>query len=243
MDINYAKYWNSYYDNLRAERKTALWDVSPKDGAALDLHLINQYLDPSLPLIDLGCGTGTQSIFFSKHFDIVIGIDVSQTAIAWAKEVNNANNIKYYCVEDLQSSHFELLHKKFGDCNIYMRGVIHQIKSNHIHNFNNNLNILIGNTGKLYFNEVADKIRDYFTEATDSFSLLPSAMKKTFISNLPPIGLSAENLESFIDLHVLQSVYHETSFLNTNLKFQDGKAIKIPSFIGVIKRKNQKQKS
>ena len=50
--------------------------------------------------LDLFCGTGTISLFLSKYFDKVIGIDINKEAIECALEnrkINNINNVDFIC--------------------------------------------------------------------------------------------------------------------------------------------------
>ncbi len=235
MFTDYSKYWDEYYKNLVVVGKKALWDVDASLAAKLDLSIISKLLNNTLPLLDLGCGTGTQSKFLAQHFDFVIGIDVSQTAIELAEKNCQYSNLNYYWVDDLKPKVFEDLHKKLGDTNIYMRGVIHQIKPEDLRLFNNNLKTILGQKGKLYFIEVADNIRDYFSNSSDSFSRLPDAMKQTFLSNLPPRGLSRINLDTFFDFKLFKVIYEEECFLNTNLRFLNNEPIRIPAYRGVIK--------
>ena len=61
-----------------------------------------EYLDTSSgkSVLDLYCGTGTISLFLSKHFDKVIGIEINEEAVKCAflnKELNNISNVRFIC--------------------------------------------------------------------------------------------------------------------------------------------------
>lgn len=61
-----------------------------------------EYLDNSSgkSVLDLYCGTGTISLFLSKHFDKVIGIEINEEAVKCAflnKELNNISNVRFIC--------------------------------------------------------------------------------------------------------------------------------------------------
>lgn len=232
---DYSKYWDVYYSNLEKNGNLALWDVEASRAAAADLSTMLEHMDPQLPLIDLGCGVGTQSKYFAQHFDTVIAVDVSQVALKKAQSQSNHDNIEYQWLKNVEHEVFQELHQRYGDANIYMRGVIHQIKSEDLPAFNINLKTVLGDKGKLYFVEVGEGIREYFTNSSDSFSRLPRAMKQAFLSNLPPIGLSIANLSLYFDADIFKSLCAEDTFLNTNLKFMDSQWIKIPALKGIIK--------
>ena len=51
-------------------------------------------------VLDLYCGTGTISLFLSKHFDKVIGIEINEEAVKCAflnKDLNNISNVRFIC--------------------------------------------------------------------------------------------------------------------------------------------------
>lgn len=69
------------------------------------LKLYNKVLDyldnPSdKSVLDLYCGTGTISLFLSKHFDEVIGTEINEEAVKCAflnKDLNGISNVKFIC--------------------------------------------------------------------------------------------------------------------------------------------------
>lgn len=221
-----------------SNRKKALWDVDAERAIKTDLEVISKYFNDALPIIDFGCGTGTQSAYLTLQFDKVLAIDVSQTAIEQAKNLHSNEHLEFRTINHENDNFYNALNVEFGDCNIYMRGVIHQIKDEDLRSFNENLKTLMGLTGKLYFIEVANHIFDYFSKASDSFSKLPSAMKQTFLSHLPPRGLDQNNLSHFFDPELFKTLYYEPTFLKTNLVFKDDNEIKIPAFRGVLEPLN-----
>jgi SAM-dependent methyltransferase len=58
------------------------------------INLIKSEIIKPSKIIDLGCGTGNYSIYFAKKGYEVTGIDISPTAIAFAKEKANEVNVK-----------------------------------------------------------------------------------------------------------------------------------------------------
>ena len=60
------------------------------------------YLDVSSgqSVLDLYCGTGTISLFLSKYFEEVVGVEINEEAVKCAilnKELNNISNVKFIC--------------------------------------------------------------------------------------------------------------------------------------------------
>ena len=71
-----------------------------------------EYLDGGKSVLDLYCGTGTISLFLSRYFDEVTGIEINEEAVRCAflnKKLNNISNVRFICgdvsklVYDLQA--------------------------------------------------------------------------------------------------------------------------------------------
>ena len=53
-------------------------------------------LDPrSARVLDIGCSTGILTRHYGEHFGAVVGMDIDQRALAWARENRAADNIEY----------------------------------------------------------------------------------------------------------------------------------------------------
>ncbi len=145
--------WESYWNKIErtGDGGQVFWDSASDQSFAADLERFIPFIDPSLPLLDLGCGNGRQTRFFARHFSQVIGADVSPSAIRLAKgETDPASNITYHVFDALDSSQAEALHATYGDLNIYIRGVLHMIKWHDRPAFIANLAVLLGERGALY---------------------------------------------------------------------------------------------
>ena len=59
-----------------------------------------EYLDGGKSVLDLYCGTGTISLFLSRYFDEVTGIEINEEAVKCAflnKKLNNISNVRFIC--------------------------------------------------------------------------------------------------------------------------------------------------
>ena len=68
-----------------------------------------EYLGKSNSVLDLYCGTGTISIFLSKYFESVIGIEINEEAIKCAnlnKDLNGINNVRFICGDVSKEIHY-----------------------------------------------------------------------------------------------------------------------------------------
>ncbi len=231
----YGKQWDDFYSNVEQRQgQHPLWEVEAEDAANLDYNIFGAYFDHSLPIVDFGCGTGCQTIFLATKFDQVVGLDVSTKVIEAAQQINSASQVRFKTIDEENPKYFQQLHLELGDANIYMRGVLHQILEDDLDSFINDLSVLAGAKGRIYFVEVANNIRDYFTTAPDNFSQLPGIMKRTFLSHLPPRGLELDDIENLFPKERFKTLKTGQLDLYTNLKFKNENAISIPAVFGII---------
>ncbi|MGA8303151.1 MAG: class I SAM-dependent methyltransferase [Thermoplasmata archaeon] len=73
--------WEQWY--LRRDYRRMPW-YSPRPSPWLVRAVREKHIAPHGALIDVGCGTGTNAIWLSRHGFRVTGVDVSPTAIAVA---------------------------------------------------------------------------------------------------------------------------------------------------------------
>lgn len=58
----YLGAWEGFWRDAPEEPGSVIWDAEPALGAERHLTLFRPHLaDPALPVVDLGCGNGTQT--------------------------------------------------------------------------------------------------------------------------------------------------------------------------------------
>ena len=232
----YTTYWREFYRKTYVENSgKALWDIDPALSAGKDFLQFSEWMDLDLPLLDIGCGTGAPSAWLAGHFERVIGIDTAEEAVAIARENFPSNKIIFRSIDLAEKAACQALHDEFGDLNLYMRGVLHQIKPEHKATVVDNLASLMGRNGTFYFIEVAAQIRQYFQEASPEFHRLPKAVQAVFISNLPPEGVTLEDIPQIFPNERFQIMALGKDQLMTNLSLPDGIQITIPAVYSIIR--------
>jgi 2-polyprenyl-3-methyl-5-hydroxy-6-metoxy-1,4-benzoquinol methylase len=77
----------------------AFWDSMPDQAVKRELPLFRDAFDLQLPLIDVGCGNGTQTRGLADAFARVIGVDVSEEALRGACVHHAAANVEYRALD------------------------------------------------------------------------------------------------------------------------------------------------
>jgi SAM-dependent methyltransferase len=154
--------WESFWQGLRDD--TALWDADPALVAAAHLPLFRPYFGPDLPVVDLGCGNGTQTRFLATKFERVIGVDIAESAITLARNANSAPNITYRVLDLLDHESVTAFHARAGDANVYLRAVLHQLPWTRRWQAVRSLAQLTGTWGHVFIHELTARSVDAVAE-------------------------------------------------------------------------------
>jgi SAM-dependent methyltransferase len=85
---NYASFWNQFFQERKQNDRDLDWGLG-----WLKPHL--EYLRESniSTIVDIGCGTGSDAIRLAQLGFEVVGIDVSEVALGWARQKANRNRV------------------------------------------------------------------------------------------------------------------------------------------------------
>src|SRR5689334_24400050 len=82
-----------------------------------------------MPLVDLGCGIGTQTRYQAGRYERVVGVDLARAAVALARRDDPHGRAAYRRLDGVDGEAVRRLHDEIGDANVYMRGVLHQCRT------------------------------------------------------------------------------------------------------------------
>ncbi|MEU3064796.1 class I SAM-dependent methyltransferase [Streptomyces subrutilus] len=122
----YRTAWDGYWEASSGAPGEPFWDADPALTAARDLTLLTPHADPALPIVDLGCGNGTQTRYLATRFARAVGVDLSPAAVAHARRSDPAGSAAYEQLDLSDPEGARALHARLGDTNAYMRAVLHQ---------------------------------------------------------------------------------------------------------------------
>ena len=151
----YLTSWEGFWSTLNGTPGEIFWDADPAHAGQQDLMLFQDYADPQLPLVDLGCGNGTQTRFLANHFVRVIGTEISPAAVQISQTKNAAPNTSYRVLDVLCPDDAQALHEEIGDANLYMRAVLHQLSPADHATAIQSIGRLLGKKGILYLVELS----------------------------------------------------------------------------------------
>lgn len=196
---HYSSNWERYWSDVNDAGLSIMWDVAPEDGVGLDWPNFSGRLDRELPLLHLGCGHGRQTKFFSRHFERVIGADISYSAIGRARREHDADNIEYRQIDGLDHHQARHLHAEIGDTNVFVRAVMHQLEEVDQPRFLRSALELIGDRGVLHLTELHSRSLGLFRPLTRLKVGVFGELKTVLDHDISPHGVDPERIESIID--------------------------------------------
>ncbi|CAL9635128.1 hypothetical protein SUDANB176_06192 [Streptomyces sp. enrichment culture] len=150
----YREAWESFWREAPDEPGAVFWDAEPVLTAARHLALFEPHMvDAGLPLVDLGCGNGTQTRFLADRFPRVLGADLSAAALDHARRADPAGRAAYRRLDAVEKAESQTLHAELGDANVYMRGVLHQCEADDRQPLVDGIATLVGERGRAFLVE------------------------------------------------------------------------------------------
>ncbi|GGZ67122.1 class I SAM-dependent methyltransferase [Streptomyces echinoruber] len=156
----YREAWEGFWREAPKEEGAVFWDADPALAVGLHLPLFEPYLtDRHLPLVDLGCGNGTQTRFLAGRFPHVVGVDLAAAAVEHARRADPAGRATYRTLDAAEESEVRALHAELGDANVYMRGVLHQCQPADRRPLADAIATLVGERGRAFLVELSAAAR------------------------------------------------------------------------------------
>ncbi len=131
-----------------------LWDTGDLDEIPTYLPQLRRYLDPSLLMIDAGCGNGRFTRRLAAEFPSIMGLDLSPNAVALARrESAGVQAIDFRVLDLTVPGSTAGLAEEFKTVNIFVRGVFHILNPTDRAVMARNLRPLVGTRGRVFLAE------------------------------------------------------------------------------------------
>ena len=234
----YSTSWEGFWSTLSGASGEIFWDADPAHAAQQDLGQVQSYADPQLPLIDLGCGNGTQTRFLANHFTRVIGTEISPAAIAIARTKNAAPNISYRILDVLYPDDAQTLHEEVGDANLYMRGVLHQLSPADHPTAIQSIERLLGTRGVLYLIELSSAAESFLTQLIKQDGP-PLGLARVFQHGITPGMLNENDIEVLFPPDRFTLLSTGKSHIHTVHTLPSGEVVKVPAFYAILRQRKR----
>ena len=121
LSSRYTEAWESFWRETPDEPGAAIWDSPPELTAKPHLDLLRPHADVTLPVVDLGCGNGTQTRYLAGHFPRAVGVDLAPAAVEHARRADPEGTADFRCLDATDPAAIRALHDELGDVNVYLR--------------------------------------------------------------------------------------------------------------------------
>jgi len=196
--------WDRYWADVRdtGDDGDVLWDSSSSDEAQRYLDLLSTHADPDLPIVDIGCGNGRFTRILAPRFPRAVGVDLSPHAVTRARQETVPTPGLDFRVTDMTTPGTGAqLAGELGECNVFVRGVLHVMPAPERRTLATNIHDLVGMRGTVLIAETnyPGPLLGYLENLGAGPTGLPHPLARAISAGLPrpsPFG-DAELGESF----------------------------------------------
>jgi SAM-dependent methyltransferase len=182
--------WESYWRDVAETGPTGdvLWDGAGDAELAWWRTSARQHLDPSLAVVDVGCGNGRLARLLAEDFETVVGVDVSVAAVERARRESLGHPGLVFRVLDITADGAaDALTDELGSVNVVVRGVLHVLDGESRRRAASALASLVGGLGTLLLLETnwRGSLLGYLEHLGGSRGSLPDALGRLIDYRVP----------------------------------------------------------
>ncbi|MGX2993680.1 class I SAM-dependent methyltransferase [Streptomyces sp. JNUCC 64] len=182
--------WQGFWAGAPEEEGGVFWDADPATAAALHLPLFADHFTDGPPVLDLGCGNGTQTRHLARHFPRVIGVDLAPAAIERARRADPEHTVDFRVADPTDPAVTEGLRAELGDVHVYVRGVLHQCPPGDRQPLVDGIAALLGTRGRGFLVELAETAGEVLRALAGSPSGPPAKLVPVLAHGIAPGAVS-----------------------------------------------------
>ncbi len=226
----YRQAWEGFWAEAPEEQGAVFWDTEPAATAGVHLALFEPHLaHPGLPVVDLGCGNGTQTRFLADRYRRVVGVDLSAAALDHARRADPAGRATYRLLDAAEPAQVRALHAELGDANVYMRGVLHQCEPEDRQPLVDALATLVGERGRAFLVELSEAARPLLLALAGSTGGPPAKLAPVLRHGIAPGEVADDAVPGHLRTAGLTVLASGELPLATTEYSADGALIELPS--------------
>ncbi|MFF3328144.1 class I SAM-dependent methyltransferase [Streptomyces sp. NPDC002888] len=230
VSSRYRQAWEGFWSEATDEPGAVFWDAEPTLTVGPHLALFEPLLtDPGLPLVDLGCGNGTQTRFLADRFPYVVGTDLAAAALDHACRADPARQATYRLLDAAEKNETETLHAELGDTNVYMRGVLHQCEPEDRQPLVDGIATLVGERGRAFLVEPSEAAGPVLLELAQRPDGPPAKLAPVLRHGIAPAEVADDAVPDFLRAAGLTVLASGELPLTTTEYEPDGTRIVLPS--------------
>jgi len=229
--------WERFWMTLDRAAGPAFWDVEPERGALLDLPHFKELFDPNLPIVDLGCGDGRQTRALAEHWPRVVGVDISENAIAQARALNPSPGVVYSPLDALNLQSVAVLHGQLGDACVYMRGLLLHLASVEREACARGVETLLGAKGTLYLIEPSPGFSGSIGAPGPERPATPPAVRQVLERGIPVEGVGPGELAALFPASRFEVLASISTALEAAFEAPEGGFARLPAIAWVVRRR------
>lgn len=233
---NYRENWESYWRETSDARGEAIWDADPSLTSVPHSELLLPYADTTRPIVDLGCGNGTQTRYLATRFARAVGVDLSHAAIEHARRATDGDTPEFQQLDLTDAEAVRALHGRLGDSNVYMRAVIHQSEPAARPSVAGAVAEIIGSRGRAFVVELTSDSRQVLSRAAADPDGPPPKLRRVFQHGLKPADADDEEIPELLRKSGLEILADGETTLPQTEYLADGTRIDLPARWFVLAR-------
>lgn len=180
--------WERYWSGVRRTGPDGdvLWDTGEPAEFDLVAGQLREHAE-TLPIVDLGCGSGRQARALARLAPRVVGIDGSAAAIAHARRDPAGPAVEFRTGDITEPGLGDRLAAELGEVNVHIRGVLHVLTDEQRGTVAETVAALVGRRGTLFLCETdqpGDPL-DYLIAQGARPTHLPPALHRLIRSGVP----------------------------------------------------------
>lgn len=234
----YKEAWEGFWRDAPEEPGAVLWDAEPALTVGIHLALFEPHMVAvGLPVVDLGCGNGTQTRFLADRYPRVLGADLSAAALLHARRADPAGQVDFRQVDAVEQAEAEQLHAELGDVNVYMRGVLHQCDEADRQPLVDGIAALLGERGRAFVVELAEAAGTVLRGLAQRPEGPPPKLAPVFAHGIAPGEVADAAVPQYVEAAGLTVLAQGELPLATTEFTPDGTRIELPSKWLVVGRR------
>lgn len=215
-----------------------LWDAADSEEIGWCVRKATEHLDPTLPIVDLGCGNGRYTCALAEHFAAAVGVDVAVGAVQRAQMEAGPNpRVSFRVLDGMDPTQAAALAREVAPANVFVRGLLHVVDDDARTCLIRTMSALTGGRGSVLLVETAftGSVLDYLAFLAGGRARLPDLVRLLIRTGVPaPRRFGLEELDRHFPLEAWKRL--ETGPVEVHTLDPQGRAssLRIPGFFAAL---------